>query len=238
MKKNKNNLIIIVVAALLIIVAVTFFIVNNKIKIDEEGKNNSTVEKVNTNNIILDKNNKFIGIMDDDHILGKKDAPVKVIEYASLSCPHCAEFYMSGFSNLKSYIDRGQVAFVYRDFPLNGPALAGAVAAKCYYNKVKQSYKYHDFIKTLFKNQEKWAFSPKFISKLAEISAIYGLSRKELNICIDNKDLKQSVVIKAKESSESINIKSTPTFIINGEVVDGYSGWSVLEEVINRKLSK
>ncbi|MFT4717832.1 MAG: protein-disulfide isomerase [Rickettsiales bacterium] len=236
---KNNNKISIVLSILISIIAIIFFIINNRQESAEIEESNLTTKEVvstESGNVLIEKSNHFLNILDSDHILGKKEAPVRVIEYASLSCSHCAEFYSNGFPNLKPYIDRGDVVFIYRDFPLNGPALAGAVAAECYYNKVKQSYKYHDFIKTLFKNQEKWAFSSTLMKKLEEISVVYGVSAEELKFCIDSEDMKRSIVSEAQEASKSINIKSTPTFLINGEVINGYSGWSVLEEVIDRKL--
>jgi protein-disulfide isomerase len=236
-KNNKNKVTIIAIILITIIVA-TFFIINNQEE-KELDQDQSQIEKEisrESENRIINESNKFLKILDDDYILGQKDAPVKVIEYASLSCPHCAEFYINGFENLKNYVDRGEVVFIYRDFPLNGPALAGSVAALCYFNKVNQGYKYHNFIKNLFKNQEKWVFSPEFIEKLKEISQIYGISDAELTKCIEDKNMQKAIITKAKEASESLEIKSTPTFIINGEVVNGYSGWDALEGVIRRKL--
>lgn len=236
-KEIKNNKIIPISVIAIISIIIIFFIVNNQNDDDPEITKTATKQVKNKNdNIIIDQSNKFLEILKDDHVLGERNAKVRIIEYASMSCPHCAEFYTNGFENLQDYIDSGEVAFIYRDFPLNGPALAGAVAAKCYYNKVKQDYKYHNFVKNLFKHQEKWAFTPDFIEKLKEISSIQGVSNEELTKCFENKEMQKNIVTITKEASASLNIKSTPTFIINGEIVGGYKGWDTLSEVIDRKL--
>jgi protein-disulfide isomerase len=236
-KEIKNNKILIISVIAIISIIIIFFIVNNQNDDKQETAKITTKQVNNKNdNIIIDQSNKFLEILKNDHVLGERNAKVRIIEYASMSCPHCAEFYANGFENLQAYIDSGEVSLIYRDFPLNGPALAGAVAAKCYYNKVKQDYKYHNFVKTLFKHQEKWAFTPNFIEKLKEISSIQGISNEELTKCFEDKEMQKNIVTIAKEASTSINIKSTPTFIINGEVVSGYKGWDILSEIIDRKL--
>ena len=107
-KNNKNKVTIIAIILITIIVA-TFFIINNQEE-KELDQDQSQIEKEisrESENRIINESNKFLKILDDDYILGQKDAPVKVIEYASLSCPHCAEFYINGFENLKNYVDRG-----------------------------------------------------------------------------------------------------------------------------------
>ncbi|MDA7705339.1 DsbA family protein [Rickettsiales bacterium] len=227
---TKRNIIISVIAIAIIIIAI--FIFNNQNQEPEQQK----IENSKNTGKLIDQSNEFLSILKTDHVLGKKDAPVTIIEYASMSCPHCAEFYANGFDNLKDYIDSGEVLFIYRDLPLNGPALAGAVAAECYYNKIQQDYKYHNFVKNLFKHQEKWAFMPDFIDKLKEISVIQGISDAELSKCLEDKDLQKSIISRAQNASKSLNIKATPTFIVNGEIVSGYKGWDILAEVINRKL--
>lgn len=238
MKKTiQNNKIILISVIAIISIGIVFFIINNQNDNDPVIAKTATKQVKNqNNNIIIDQSNKFLEILKDDHVLGERNAKVRIIEYASMSCPHCAEFYANGFENLQYYIDSGEVALIYRDFPLNGPALAGAVAAKCYYNKVKQDYKYHNFVKNLFRYQEKWAFTPDFIEKLKEVSSIQGISNEELTKCFEDKEMQKNIVTIAKEASASLNIESTPTFIINGEMVSGYKGWDILLEIIDRKL--
>lgn len=239
MSKNNNKKIFLIISSV-IIVFVIFFILNNQedseVMVD---KKHSEVKKTVKNGTMIEASNEFLKISKDDHILGDKNAPVKIIEYASLSCPHCAEFHVNGFNQLKQdYIEQKKVALIYRDFPLNGPALAGAIAAKCYVNKVKKDDKYHSFITNLFKNQEKWAFLPDFMNKLKEISQIQGLSSEEFTKCIEDNDMQKTIITKTQETSKSLQIRSTPTFIINGESISGYTGWDDLKFIIDRKLSE
>jgi protein-disulfide isomerase len=245
---NKRNIIIAIIMTIVIIAIISFFALKNEDSNDNDNKITTNANNTKTTNSkSVDSSNKFLSILKTDIILGDKNAPVKLIEYASMSCPHCAEFYANGFENLKDYIDSGEVVFIYRDLPLNGPALAGAVAAQCYYNRIKMlkiaisitNEKYYNFVKNLYKHQEKWAFMPNFIDKLKEISAMQGgISDEELTKCFENKELQKSIIANAQEASQSLEIKATPTFIINDQIISGYKGWDVLAKAIDEKLNE
>lgn len=148
----------------------------------------------------------------DDIVFGRKDAPVTIIEYSSLSCPHCANFHNEEFSKLETrYIDTGTAKLVVRPFPLNAPALKGALLVDCVDAPEKQK-----FLKVLFAMQRQWAFSESYISSLQQIAAVGGVSNEAFDTCMKDKAREDAIIAKVEKASESLAIQSTPTFFING----------------------
>ena len=120
-------------------------------------------------------------------VIGSLDAPVTIVEYSSLSCPHCASFHKDTLPTLKKdYIDQGQVKFVFHDFPLNKPALAGSLLLKCI--PIAERY---DFMELLFEQQASWAFEGDYQTKLKQ----YAIKRNDIFLL--NNDLMSAQVEKA-----------------------------------------
>ncbi len=185
------------------------------------------------------KNSDLLKISDSDIVLGDKNAPVTMIEYASLSCPHCAAFASESFDKIKSeYIDSGKVKFVFRNFPLNQSALAAGMFSLCQAedNKNELPEKYFSTIKILFKTQDSWAFDPKYEDKLEAIAKLEGVSSERFKSCIANKKLQEKILSLRMETSKSLQIKSTPSFFINGEISEGYVDYLSLKKIIDKKL--
>jgi protein-disulfide isomerase len=113
------------------------------------------------------KNSEILKVSSSDIVYGDKSAPVVMIEYASLSCPHCAAFHHEAFDKMKAeYIDTKKVQFIHRSFPLNQPALSASMFANCQANtsnKEDVAEKYYSLIKALFKTQDSWAFDAKYL---------------------------------------------------------------------------
>lgn len=171
---------------------------------------------------------------DQDVVLGKDKAPVTLIEYASLSCPHCAKFYNDVFPALKKkYIDTGKVKFIFRDFPLNEPALKGSLLARCVGKD-----KYYDVLHALFATQEKWAFDKGFADKLAEYGKQHGLSQKQIDTCMQDKQLQEKVLNARKEGSEKFAINSTPGFVLNGQKTEDLHSVEEFSKAIDALLEK
>lgn len=146
--------------------------------------------------------------------LGNPDAPVKIEEYASLTCSHCATFHTSTFPKLKEeFIDTGRVYFVFNDYPLNAPALDAAILARC----VPENY-YFNFIKLLFDTQADWAYESGYKDILRSHAKLLGLGGDVIEACMTNKELRSQVYDKIRKSGNEVGIKSTPSFIINGEL--------------------
>ena len=186
------------------------------------------------------KNSELLKILPEDYVLGDKNAPVVFIEYASLSCPHCASFVREAFEKIKTeYIENGKVAFIFRNFPLNHPALAGAMVSECVAkNSENPSEKYYSATKILFKTQDSWAFDQKFIEKLEAIFKLDGMSSDAFKACVNDKDLQEKILKHRMEVAKSLFIKSTPSFFVNGEISEGYVDYVTLKKLIDKKLAE
>jgi protein-disulfide isomerase len=192
-------------------------------------------------NPVVKRDEQLLKVRESELFLGDKKAPVVMIEYASLSCPHCAIFYREAFEKLKSeYIDSGKVKFVFRDFPLNQQALVAAMVADCRLQdeKEERAEKYYGLVKALFKTQDSWAFDPKYTEKLESIAKLDGMSSERFKSCIEDQKLQTKVLQLRMEAAKSLQIHSTPTFFVNGEVSEGYVDYLTLKKLIDKKLSE
>ena len=153
----------------------------------------------------------------EDKILGSADAPVTVIEYASLTCPHCASFHKGTLPKLKSdWIDTGTVRLVYRDFPLDGAALAAATLAHCI-----PGDRYFGLIELLFERQSEWAIADEWRERLTTLAAVAGIDKATVDQCLAD-DARKNAVVRTREDAEAkYAISSTPSFIINGRKISG-----------------
>jgi protein-disulfide isomerase len=168
-----------------------------------------------------------------DIVIGRDNAQLTVVEYASLSCPHCAHFFADTLPKLdEKYIKTGKVRLVYRDYPLNPTALKGAMLLQCV-DKDRR----HEFLTVLFKMQDKWAFGANYIEALSNIAAFGGFERARFNQCIDNKKVEQAVLEVAKEASDDYKIEGTPTFFINVTKLKGGTDIDSFSKIIDAALA-
>ena len=154
-----------------------------------------------------------------DIIYGDPNAPVEVIEYASLTCPHCADFAVNYFPAIKEkYVDTGKVKFVYRNFIFNRQDLAASTIARCSNPEVTRT-----LMKTLFARQHEWARSQNIIDDLASIARQAGISRVQFDRCLANRDMHAHLVEMTKKGSEDYQVNSTPSFFIDGKSVENWT---------------
>lgn len=258
MKKNHKKKVALIIIAVVIIGFVALVIHNYKTKTSFKYNNTANASAPIQNSqdpvnqaVVEDakpldesrKNSELLKILPEDYVLGDRNAKVLMIEYASLSCPHCATFVRESFDKLKTeYIENGKVAFVFRSFPLNHPALAGAMVSYCQAQMQdsveKASEKYYSATKILFRTQDNWAFDQKFIEKLESIFALDGMSGEKFKECINNKDLQEKILKHRMEVAKSLMLKSTPSFFINGEISEGYVDYLTLKKIIDKKLAE
>ncbi len=152
-----------------------------------------------------------------ERILGDPDAPVEIIEYASLTCPHCAAFHADKLPEIKKqYIDTGKAKLVARDFPFDRLGAMGAMMARC-----ANPSRYHQFIDVLFKQQAVWTRSQDPVGELQKIGKLGGLSEEDFIACMENQDLLTGILESRQAGVQQYEVNSTPTFIINGEKVTG-----------------
>jgi len=157
-----------------------------------------------------------------DHALGDPDAPVTIIEYSSLTCPHCAHFHEETLPELRErYIATGKVRLVYRDFPLDQRALAAAALGQC----VGPDH-YFGFLDVMFETQETWA-REQSLEPLKRLGRLAGMSEEQMNACLQDEELINGILQKRLDAQNEYDIGSTPTFIIGGEA---YAGSRSIEE--------
>jgi protein-disulfide isomerase len=152
----------------------------------------------------------------DDLVEGDPKAPITLIEYSSLSCPHCARFQKDVLPQIKKdFIDTGKVKLIQRDFPLNKPAVQAAQLAHC-----AGQMRYFALVDVLFKTQDQW-LTEDAVEKLAQIAATAGIDRPTFDACLANKDIEAKIVATRKAGEDAFQVNSTPTFIINGVKREG-----------------
>jgi protein-disulfide isomerase len=151
-----------------------------------------------------------------DETLGDPKAPVTVIEYASMTCPHCAHFSATTFPELKKrYIDTGKVYYIFREFPLDELAAAGSMVARC-----AGKDNYFPLVETLFAQQRDWVVQRPYQPLLA-IAKQAGMTEDSFDACLANQDMVKGIEQGRSEASSKFGVQSTPTFFINGKLVSG-----------------
>ena len=169
-----------------------------------------------------------------EKVMGRDDAPVTMIEYSSLACPHCAAFHRDVLPKIKeTYIGPGKVRLVYRDFPLGGLALVAAMVARC-----GGRQKYFGFIEVLYRSQAQWSRSDDPRRELARVARFGGISQKDFEACLVNEPLMADIRERAADAQQKFGIDSTPTFIIEGEKVLGARSFEDFRDVIEKALEK
>jgi protein-disulfide isomerase len=170
-----------------------------------------------------------------DHVLGKADAPVTIVEYASFTCGHCAAFHQNTFPKLKEkYIDTGKVKLIFRVFP-TAPAqlsIAAGMLAHC-----AGEDKYFAFTSALFETQRTWAGSANAVDALLKLSNQAGMSKEKFEACLSDKKLATDIQQVAVRGFETFGVNSTPTFFINGKTkIEGDTSLERFAEVIDPLL--
>jgi protein-disulfide isomerase len=170
-----------------------------------------------------------------DMAIGPAKAPVTIVEYASMSCPHCAAFEQNVFPMLKSkYIDTGKVRFVFREFPLDINAAAASMLARCIAND--DAGKYFGAIDLLFKQQDLLMTETK--PTLERIGKQAGLSDQGVEACVKNQALLDKLSADAKFANEELKVDATPTFFVNGEMLKGAMSFEELDKKVKSLLKK
>jgi protein-disulfide isomerase len=172
-----------------------------------------------------------------DYVMGGKDAPLVIVEYASLSCPHCAHFSNAVLPEIdKRYIETGKVRYVLRQFPLNEPALKAAMLVECVGEQSNE--KYFLFNKVLFDSQNKWAFDGNYMAGLETIANVGGLSKEQFQNCLSNTDREVKVLKVKKLAKDELKIPHTPYIFIGDEVYTGDLSIESVGAFIDDRLAK
>jgi protein-disulfide isomerase len=167
-----------------------------------------------------------------DLVIGKSDAKVTIVEYASLTCGHCAAFHNTVLPELKKkYIDSGQVRLILRDFPLDNLAAAGAMLARC-----AGTEKAPTVIEALFKGQDNWVVRGNPVPKLFETVKGAGFTQEAFDKCLTDQKLLDSITQERARAAEKFGVSSTPTFFINGKRFTGAPTVGEFDKVIDPLL--
>jgi protein-disulfide isomerase len=168
-----------------------------------------------------------------DVMIGSDKAPVTVIEYASMTCPHCAHFEETTLPELKKrYIDTGKVRYVMREFPLDALAAAGFMLARC-----AGPDKYETVVETLFAKQPDWVV-PKPIEPLMAIAKQFGFTEESFNACLANQKVLDDIQAVRDHAVNKLAVNSTPTFFINGKRLVGDLSIEVMAKEIDPYLKE
>lgn len=166
--------------------------------------------------------------------MGAADAPVTIVEYASFTCSHCANFHEKTFPALKErYIDTGKVRFIYREFPLDPLSTAASMLARC-----APEARYFPMSSVFFSQQRQWAGSDKPLDELLAIARQAGFSKESFEACLNNREVFNGINEQKKRAVEFHGVNSTPTLFINGEVQRGDMSIEDMAKLIDAKLKK
>ena len=165
-----------------------------------------------------------------EKVLGAGDAPITIVEFASLTCPHCAAFHAEVLPQLKSkYIETGKVKLVYRDFPLDQYALKASVLARCAGND-----RYFAFLDILFQKQPVWTSESNPISALQRIAKFGGIGAEDFKQCLNSKILEEGILDMRLQAEKEYKISSTPTIFINGREYRGKQSFEALDKALQK----
>lgn len=144
--------------------------------------------------------------------LGSEDAPITVMEFSSLTCSHCGHFHTETFPEIrKNYIETGKVRFIFRELPLNKPAMDASQILRCL-----PEDQYVSFMQLLFETQDKWAFEEDYMDKLRQNAKLAGMSDDAFDKCMSDENIKDGLVSNIQEAGKVYEVNSTPSFIIDG----------------------
>jgi protein-disulfide isomerase len=163
--------------------------------------------------------------------LGKSDAPIKVVEYASLGCPLCRGFHKATFPRFKrKYIDTGKVYYVFREFPIGKSSIAAAIASRCALGK-----SYFRIVRKFMNTAGQWNARKPNLDLIYKVVQETGLSRSKFDTCMANQNIKDGVT-KVKQRGRAFGVKGTPTFFIGGKRVRGTLTFSDMKKLIDPRL--
>lgn len=167
-----------------------------------------------------------------DMSLGKADATVTVIEYASLTCPHCAHFEEATFPEFKKkYIDTGKVHYIFREFPFDPRATAAFMLARC-----APEDKYFPMVEVLFQQQEDWARANDGKEALLRIAKLAGFTQESFDACLTDQKLLDQINASVQKATNEYGVDATPTFFINGKKYSGDMSIAEISAVIDPLL--
>ncbi|MCF6369875.1 DsbA family protein [Rhizobium halophilum] len=172
--------------------------------------------------------------------IGEENAPVTIVEYMSMTCPHCATFHNTTFDEIKTkYVDTGKVRFIVREFPFDPRAAAAIMLARCNPSNPQEMStpeQYFPMVSMLMKQQNTWAAAEDGRAALLQMSKLAGFSQETFQACLTNQQLLDDVNATMKRGADEFGVNSTPTFLINGERYAGAMSVESMSALIDSLL--
>jgi protein-disulfide isomerase len=165
---------------------------------------------------------------ENEHVLGDPDAPITIIEYSSLTCPHCASFHNDTLPKLKEeWIETGKAKLVYRHYPLDRLALAGALVANCF-----EGDRFFAVMDMMFAQQRQWTRSDNPGEALQRLASQAGMDNETFNQCISDQQEAKKILDRQQAGRDLAKVQSTPTFLIDGEKLEGAKPYAEFEQAL------
>ena len=163
-----------------------------------------------------------------EEVMGSDKAPVTIIEYASMTCPHCAHFALNTFPELKEkYIDTGKVRFIFREFPFDPVAAGAFMLARC-----AGKDKFFPLVDLLFRTQQTWAVEKPLEPMLATVKQA-GFTEDSFKACLANQKVLDGIEWVRNRAADKFKVDSTPTFFINGQKYTGAMSFEEMQKLID-----
>ena len=216
--KRKNVILLLSVFALLAIIIMLLSSIGGDLNNDLVLNNQSNQLEV-TNSFGVSRD------LEGDHVISVGSPSNTIIEYASMTCPHCSDFHNETFPKIKSdLIDTGKVKYIFRDFPLDQYAMAGTLIANC----VTED-RYFDVINVLLKTQKKWIQNG--YQGLLSIAKNFGLSISQVEVCLSDEKLIKLIESNMRIATNSFGITGTPSVFVNGKKISSLDYQEMLDEI-------
>ena len=168
-----------------------------------------------------------------DRVLGEADAPVVMVEYASATCPHCAEFHAKVLPLFKAeYIDTGKLRFIFREFPLDQAALGAFMLARC----VPED-KYFATLDLMFRWQANWMKGDK-AAELLKVTQMAGMDKAGFDACLKRADVAKAIIESSRQAAKDFGIRGTPAIFVNGRMIDGHKEMADVKAAIDAAIIK
>lgn len=168
-----------------------------------------------------------------DRVLGQAEAPVVMVEYASATCPHCAEFHAKVLPLIKAeYIDTGKLRFIFREFPLDQAALGAFMLARC----VPED-KYFATIDLMFRQQAIWMKGDK-AAELLKVTQMAGMDKAGFEACLKRADIAKAIIESSRKAAKDFGIKGTPAIFVNGRMIDGHKEMADVKAAIDAAINR
>lgn len=169
-----------------------------------------------------------------DVVWGNPDAPVQIVEYASLTCPHCATLHTQVLPQIKeNFVETGKVKFVYRHLPWDNLAMAAAKISSC-----AAPEQYENFVGVFMRTQRQWVTAEDPLAAMKQLVRLGGMSGEQVDACLADETLHARLMANKEEAINVLNVKGTPMLFVNAQRVEGAQRYDVIEKVIHQELAR